>query len=275
MTPYQFAILRYRHSVTEGELVNIGIVMWLPSEKIIRYKLNERYSRLSKFFAEFDGSSYRQMLRRLNQHFSRTSTKEYQERLFARHSDEAVDFLGPLMVSDDSCFQWSETMAGISEKPELRLEELYHELITRHETAHRERRDEDDIWQNVNLRLQQPGLSDKVRTDFEIRGKEYSYRFKACWQNGMIQVLEPISFDLSRPSDIVEKANMWSGRLFNLQNSQFKMTGIVSPPANRELLSDYERALRILRTSPRVRKILPESEIDEAIHLIQRDTSDS
>ena len=153
MIPYQFAILRYRHSASAGELVNIGLVMWVPSEGRILHSLNDRYSRLTSFFAGFDGKfGYRKMVRRLNRHFSDMSSGEAQLKLFSKSSDGLNDLLERLIHRDDSSFQWSEIMAGISEKPDERLTELFVEFVTKHMSSGKlvDRRDEDDIWQNVD-----------------------------------------------------------------------------------------------------------------------------
>lgn len=275
MNPYYFAVLRYRRSVVEGELVNIGIVMWLPGDGQFLFRLNERYGRLSRFYVGFDGESYRQMIRSLNQHFAALSGDEDQLKLFSTRSHELGEFLGRLIERDDSCFQWSQIMTGIHEHPENRLDELYRELVARYELAVRQRHDEEEIWQNVALSLQKAGLTPKITKDVEIKGRDYAYKFKTGWRNGVIQVLEPISFDLLRSTDILDKAATWSGRLFNLQTEQFNFTGIVSPPTRGDLQDDYRKAVRILTSSPRVRKILPESQIDEAIALIQKDVAET
>jgi hypothetical protein len=273
MTPYQFAILRYQHSASAGELVNVGIVMWLPSEGKIWHKLNDRYGRLSKFFPQFDGSRYREMMRRIDLHFSLASAREQQLTLFSKHFTDLNIFLSHPIRRDDSCFQWSEIMAGIADKPAERLTELFVEFVTQYEESiQRERRDEENIWQAVDAKLQQTGLSSRIERDVSIQGKFYSYEFKTGWKNGIAQGLEPISFDLVRVQTIIDKANTWSGRLLNLQNGRrFQLTGIVSRPAGDELSEAYSRALRILGAAPSVRDLIPENELDRAVRLIEHD----
>ena len=58
MTPYNFALLRYMHSAVAGELVNIGVVMWVPQQNGVLHFISDRYSRLSGFYSEFfDGTA--------------------------------------------------------------------------------------------------------------------------------------------------------------------------------------------------------------------------
>lgn len=270
MTPYQFVLLRYMNNASAGELVNIGVVMWLPRQKRIVFSLNERYGRLSTFFQPFDGSSYRQMVKNLSAHFAAVS-RELTE---SGRSIENIGDLLPLLVRDDaSCFQWSQAMGGISAEPEAELQDLVAELVERHEVrSSRQRRDEAEIWSNVEQRLRARGLLQRVQSSVEISSPNYAYKFKTGWQNGVRQVLEPISFDYLSAPDVIEKANTWSGRLLNLgKAADFQMTGVVAPPQRVDLLPVYNQARAILADMPQVRRLLTEDELDLFLPEIERD----
>lgn len=276
MTPYQFALVRYLHKASAGELVNVGLVMWLPTKKRLLYSVNERYSRLSSFFQPFDGAGYRQLVRQLSSTFrdvSRELSGEIQLGLFSAPPETIDDILPRLLQDDASCFQWSTVMAGIASDPTARLKQLVAEMIERHESrAPRERRDENDIWGNVEQRLRQQGLAPRLQKEVEITGKNYTYRFKTGWQNGVRQVMEPISFDYLYAADVVEKANTWSGRLFNLANSaDFQLSAVVAPPERKDLRAAYNQAIAILKSAPKVRRLLTEEEFEDFMHEIERD----
>jgi Protein of unknown function (DUF3037) len=273
MTAYQFAIVRYQHSTSAGELVNVGIVMWLPNEGKIWYRLNERYGRLSQFFSQFDGSRYREMLRRIDRHFAAVSASERQLTLFSERFGHLTDFLSRLLRRDDSCFQWSDVMAGMSDEPLARLEELFAEFVTKHEDAlGRTSHDDEHIRRVLDETLRRTGLATKVRKNVTIQGPLYSYDFMAGWRNGTAQVIEPISFDLVHRRSIMDKANTWSGRLHSLQNGRkFQLTGVFAEPADPQLRDAFSRALKILDSAPSVRTLIPETEIERAAHLIESD----
>src|SRR5205807_5394903 len=104
------------------------------------------------------------------------------------------------------------------------------------------------------------------------KGVHFGYTFRLGWQNRTSQFLEPISFDYTKGAELVDKAYTWSGRLQDLsQKAEFRMTGVVAPPRNRELLKRYDEALKILRESPCVRNIIPEHEFDKFVPEIERD----
>lgn len=270
MRQYQYLILRYVQNVSTEEFVNIGILMWLPEERRFLHQISEKYSRLSSFFADFDGNGYRKMVRHLNSKLRAMGTQSLEQ---VRTIDELADAVFP---RDPSCFQWSSAMAGVATNPEQRLDKIYRSIIERHfNKQERVRRDETHIYQDLVRRLQNRSLAERLQQNVSVEGQHFNYTFKLGWQNGTPQFLEPISFDYTKGAELVDKAYSWSGRLSDLgKGLNFKMTGIVAPPQDPNLLEKYEEALEILRESPAVRSIVPESEFDSFVPEIERDLSD-
>ncbi len=276
MIPYQIAILRYRHNASAGELVNIGVVMWLPTQRRLLFKVNERYGRLTSFFKDFDGPGYRQLVKQLRTRWEQTVGDLVDESPLSSLTPppETLDeVLGVLLHEDASCFQVSTTMGGIAQEPEKRLEQLMVEWVERHESrGPRERRDEVEVWTGVEQRLRDRGLAGRVKFGVELTSDVYHYKFRTGWQNGKPQVLEPISFDILSPTEMIEKANTWSGRLHTLGRSQdFGFTGVIAGPQRADLQDAYNRAKVILSGAPHVRRIVTEECLDEAIADIESD----
>jgi hypothetical protein len=87
-------------------------------------------------------------------------------------------------------------------------------------------------------------------------------------------MMDAISFDYLSASDIIEKANTWTGRLVNLNAAnRFRMTGVVSSPQRSDLIPVFEQAVTLLRESPGVRAVVREEEIDSFLPEIERDLS--
>lgn len=136
MKSYQFTLLRYNHNWSAGELVNIGIVMWIPADRRLLHMVNQRYGRLSSFYPGFDGAGYRQMVRRLVQRLTEVSTELVDPQLLLGESP-SVDLLTILqrtLPEDASCLQWGHIMGGIAKDPVDRLEQLRREFVERHES---------------------------------------------------------------------------------------------------------------------------------------------
>ncbi len=272
MTPYTFSLLRYVHDVGAGEFANVGIVAW-ANHAGLHFRVSDRYGRLSQFFADFDGLSYRRVV------------KHVEDRLHARKSDlrqgdllrdgppDLLELIHSIVPRDDSALQWSPVMGGVTDNLAQRVDELFDELVLRHESKlGRERRDEQSIQRTVDQVLSEAGLLGRLRRDVEVVGQDYEYSFYTGWSNGKLQVLEPISLDFVNPADMVEKANTWSGRLYNLaRRSDFGFTAIVARPTEDASLRRLDRAMAILRHAPSVRAVVPEEEVQSVVEAIQRD----
>lgn len=266
MIPYQAAIVRYRHNVSAGELVNVGVVMWLPTDGRLLFRLNERYGRLASFFKGVDFAGYRQQIRQLRDHCTMVCAH-------GREADSIADLLPLLLRDDASVFQWSEPLGGAVRDPDKRLDQLFAELVERHEVrGPRERRDEVEIWSNITRKLEARGLDKRIRYNVDLSADSFAHRFHAGWQNGTTQVLEPISLDYLNPREMIDRANTWSGRLHTLGLSQqFAFTGVVAGPERADLAVAFQQAKSILRRAPHVRKIVGEDNLDQVMDEIESD----
>ncbi len=273
MKPYQFSLLRYVHNVATEEFVNIGVVMWVPAEKQFLYKLTERYGRLSNFFDGFNSAGYRQMLRELKHRLREAGKKETNGQI-----ETISDLLPQIVLIESGCFQWSAAMGGIALDPAQRLNQLFAEMIERHEDQHAStRRDEAAVMKGVTERFRQHGIAAKLSENVEVKGGKYSYKFKYGWQNGKRQVLEPISFDYEDKERVIEKANRWAGRLYNLRQADddFQMTGIVAPPQDPQLIDAFNQAIEMLADAPKVRMLIREDQVEGFIPEIERDLAEA
>lgn len=270
MTAYQFATIRYRLSPSADEEVNIGLVMWVPSERRLLTRLNRRYGRLSRFFSGFDGDGYRFLMRHLENTFEKITAQlsHGHENLFEEESDTLEKILPQMVPLDSTCIQCSSVMGGVLENPEERFMELYKELVTRHEgRSELERRKEDDIWRSIEGSLRNQGLHLRLDQKVEISSDQYSYEFRRGWQNGVVQVLEPISFDHVDGPYLLEKANTWCGRLLNLQqaSTKFQLTAVIALPESPDVQDHFQRAQRMLSGAPNLRKIVEEDAFESFI----------
>ena len=104
MKSYRCRILRYVHDVPKGEFVNIGVVMWIPEHSRLIFRLNEQYRRISGFFKNFDGTSYRQMLRNLQYSFKAVAS-DLQKPPLTRDTPDTFKVFNLLVREDTSTFQ--------------------------------------------------------------------------------------------------------------------------------------------------------------------------
>lgn len=269
---YQFTLIRYQHDATAGELVNVGIALWTLSTRELLLEIPLRHGRLSRFFADFDGSGFKKDLARLR---SILRLQEKRQSLLstpifcdAVPPPTLVDFIPDSILDGNGTFKISKIMDGVSEDCNVRLQELAEEFLYRHEQkSTRARREDADIRCLIQSKLEAHGLGAELNP-VTLAGKNVEHEFQFGWLNGKQNVLEGISLDYLRANDIKERAELWSGRLYNIGTTEdFSVISIVSPPAP-GLESEYRRAIRILQDAPHMRKVLNENEFDDFIPTI-------
>jgi hypothetical protein len=106
----------------------------------------------------------------------------------------------------------------------------------------------------------------------KIETPNYAYRFRAGWENGVAQVMEPISFDFLERSHLVDTATTWTGRLATLSRSnEFQFTAVVAPPPVEDLQDAFKQALGIVAECPQVMRLVNEAEMDAFLAEVEQD----
>lgn len=276
MKSYRCRILRYVHDASKGEFVNIGVVMWIPEYSRLVFRLNEQYGRISGFFKNFDGIGYLQMLRNLQHSFKKVASDLQKPPLTRDTPTNTFEVFNRLVREDASTFQWSQVISGISANPEDRLDRLFEEFVTFHESLGRRRsphpRTERMIWKTVHQALKVHNLENHVQLNVTMRSDSFGHSFKMGWYNGMRHVLEPIALGLREPAGIIDRANIWSGRLFNLsRKNKFRCTAVLAPRTEHVDLTAFNDGVQILKDAPSMREVITEYEVDDYMSKIKKD----
>ncbi len=309
-TRYEYVLVRYMHDYVSEEFVNIGVIMYAPDQGKIYARITERFGRLSDFFPDFKGAGYRSLARHIQRACLRLDA-ELREGLLFQEAPSRAQGVGSRVVDDSpqsfygrssadqreelplqgrpssvrdvvrrvvggspySSFKVSGVRYGMDRDLEHRLSVLYEEFIARYEHAdERSRRDESAITRDLDQKLISAGLGDRLTFAYRLDTDTYGHEFHAAWRNGTTQVLEPVSLDLAVATRIVDKANLWSGRLATLsQAHDFSFTGVVAPPTSPDLGVAYDKAITILRKAPRVRNIVEERNTESVLSAITED----
>lgn len=276
MKSYHFRILRYVHDVSTEEFVNIGVVMWMPECSQLIFRLNTRFGRLSRFFTNFDGDGYCQMVRNFQYVFDEIAKNLPQLDMLTDTPRNTYEIFDELVREDDSCFQWSPVMYGITANPEEQLNELFEEFVTFHESLGHRRpprpRNESMIWKTVYQALKAHHLDSHVELGFTMKSASYEHSFRMGWNNGIRQVLEPISLGLRNPGQIIDKAHTWSGRLLNLSTgNEFGCTAVLAPRAEHVDRIAFNDGLQILKEAPSMREVITEDKVNDYMSEIKKD----
>lgn len=273
MTRYEFALLRYLPDPAAGEFANVGVVLLDVDNARLFARLSGKQKRISDFFGDMASNAYRAMVRQLERGLQAANDDLTQPQLFDASGPSLDLILRRLLSEDESCMVASPVMSGVEEDPERRIGELFEEFVTRYEvSSERRRRDEGDMKRDIDRQLLRTGLIHRIAPR-EIRSAHFQFNFQYGWQNGRLQVMEPISLDLLDPYDIRDKAAKWSGRLLSLSHgADFRFTALLAKPTSEQLAGAVDDAVAILRVAPNIRDVIVDEDITKAMDIIRQDT---
>jgi hypothetical protein len=251
MTPYTYTVLRYVHDTTTGEFINVGVAVYASEMRYASALCRSTYGRLNKVFPGINAEHFKSLMRHIQARF-----EELGEQLTVQMELEPInsvkDLARKIIPADDSSLQWSPMGAGKTDNPKATLERLFERMVMQYEDrAVKERRTEDDVWRHFKRNLESKLLL-RYFAPAKIGVRDDEIEFQYAWKNGVIHCLEPVSFDLSSPDGIREKAHKWLGRISSVAESKetFRLYFLVGQPQEEVLLQAFESAISILNKVP-------------------------
>lgn len=276
LVSYELAMLQFRPDVTSEELVNIGVVAYSSELLELSMVTTERYGRLKSVYTDLDGVAFRSLVRGARARASAVSKELRKDRLaLDGRPDSITDLLGRIVPPGSANFAWSTVRYGVCQDLDLRAREVFDEYIGRHEQPGvRERVDDERLWKQVVESPELEAVLPHVNKPLEVSSQDYSYRFRASWMNGHLQLAEPISLDYVNPGGMVEQAVRWNGIVHLLsKENEFDLTAIVTDPprGDRQAIQKYNTATSLLLKTEHVRAVIPASDMGQLEQIIKTD----
>lgn len=264
-TTFTYTILRYLHDVATGEFVNMGVALYAPEARYVSAICSPRYGRPSKMFLEVNGEHLRSLMRYIQARFEERSSKLQDELPLEGRPKSIMEIALSVLPKDDSSLQWSEPNGGITEDPGATLDQLYTRLVERYEQrVQQPSRNDDEVWRHYRKALEHKQVLARLQPK-RIIGKDYEHEFEHAWKNGVWNVFQPVSMDLTDADGILDKANRWLGRAMNLKESSepFKLVMLIGEPRADRLRPAYANGLNILRKMPVDKVLILEQEAEQ------------
>ena len=213
LEPYSFCFLRYIHEPLSGEFANVGVLLWAPKSQTLLFQGTEKFSRLSKFFADFHKEDYRNMMKRIQTRFTELSDELREsslELVLGEKPESARDLAINVIPVDSAALQWSLSSGGLCESPEKEMRLLFEGQIENHyNVLDSFRRDEAKVYSEVYRQAFVREAVKKHLRKHKIEAPLASHEFENAWKNGKWNVYQTLSFDLIKPEDIRQKAYRW------------------------------------------------------------------
>jgi Protein of unknown function (DUF3037) len=259
---YTFTVLRYVHDVTTGEFANVGVALYSPETRYVGAICTTRYRRVSRMFFSIDATDFRSLMRFIQGRFEEQNERLREQLLFESLPKTIMEIARGILPPDDSSLQWSEPGGGITEDPRKTLEMLYARMVGRYEKKQKlHGRDDEEIWKQFRAGLERRHVLTHLKPK-RIIAKDYDYEFDHARKNEIWHMYEPVSLDLLEPERLLDKANRWFGRVFNLSDSteKFKLYMLLGEPRDERLGPAFIKAQNILNKMPVEKEFVRESE---------------
>lgn len=254
MWRYSYTVLKYRHDPVAEEVLNVGVVLYVPDVGQIAVRYDPHYSRLSQAFAHFDGNLYRSVLRRLEVALAAIA-KPLSEGLYQVDERGKFTDVGTILRAvwpDQGLSYFSgRAMPGVTDDPEAELKELYDRFVLSQQDARdaAERFNDRSLWDKFRELLTPRGI-EAVLQPKTLGPAEVS--FDHAYKNEKWHVIEPVSLDYADASDIKKRALLAFGKAAAVKDSEElgSITVIVGRPKRLTEPKPFLDALRLLHDLP-------------------------
>lgn len=270
--PYTYSILRYCHDPLSGEQVNVGVAIYAPKSQFAGFRVRRAIGRLSKLFPDLDSSNLRNDLARIERAFSTIQQNQSTPFLFTEEID-VMRVAQKVVPIDDGTLIWSEMGSGVSKDVEKTLDDLYLRFVGQYDKSEAHKRPDADVWRPFRDRLLERNIA-HIFDRKTIASSRVKVEFEHAWKNGVWHCFQPLSFDLSSPDGIQDKAARWVGQLVGLSKAdeRFETYLIVGEPTEESMLPAYDRAVAFLRDATTAHIVLEKNvgeladEIEDKVH---------
>jgi hypothetical protein len=150
--PYTYTILRYVHDARAGEMLNVGIVLYVPAEHRLLVKTRDTHGRVKRAFPDLDGDAFRSAMRAIERAVAAVAADVAATSLLAGDVD-AAGLARRALPADDSALQWSPVGSGLTGDAEATLARLFDRLVLRNDDRTARRRVDEEVWRPIRDKL--------------------------------------------------------------------------------------------------------------------------
>ena len=268
--PYSYTILRYLHDQRAGEMLNVGIVIHVPSQNLLLSRTRHTYGRMKAAFSDLDGRAFTDSMRAADRSIEAAARDLIDMRLFPYDGD-AGTLARKAMPADDSAMQWSPTGSGLTDDPGATLDRLYERLVHRHDGQPVNRRTDEAVWRPVREKL----IERDIHVPFEekiVSGSLDSITFQHAWKNGRWHAYQPVSLDLADSDGIMDKTHRLLGHLTAVRDGAADLPLlhlILGSPSDPSLQQTYRKAIALLKNAAFNPEVIEEDAIDTLVSRIE------
>ena len=268
---YTFQVLKYSPDPAAGEVLNIGVILCCPDALYLEVALDHKFERLSTAFSDFDGESYRYMVRRFESAVDRIK-EEQSQTLFQRAQKDVNEISAEIWPDRDLGIKVGPGLAGVTDNPAQTLSQIFDRMVlSQYVTEEKAARSDEDVWTIYKKPLQRRQLTAHLIPKV-ISTPEFNIEFEHAFKNERWHVLQPVSFDLVKSDSIQRKAVQWlgNGTALEGQGELGTLFLLLGRPQQRSITPAYERARHLLGRIPIKHEIVEEDNAEDFAEMFDK-----
>jgi len=266
-----YSILQYKHSPVLGEAINVGVLFYFPAEARKIYFHSTDATRLKPIYKDFDARYFNSILRLITTNVARFSDDLHATKLL---NDNFKDFIHTyLLKNDDTALQFSDlyTVLNVFSDPQRAAEEYTSLLLplSLKKDTQIIKHNESFIIRKFKTRLfsQNRDIEEKIVKNYVVKTEDMSIRFEYAWQNGTLNLVHPLSFDLQDTQAIQRKTAEYCSYLTWLNNytkeNNCRIDLLLAKPQDNKLMTIYNKSVKLLKSTESNKQVVPLEELDE------------
>lgn len=273
---YIYTILQYRHSEISGEAVNIGVLLYWPESNKFLFEYSKNLLRIKNIYNLSSEKIIKEYLKIIEKKCKRL---QFNDILFWG-KDINVDFADfvnkHIYIKDSSSLQFNEPVVSLNyfNDPLIVINNIANKHYINAEIIKEKKILKEPIllkkYNDILIELginKIPGIGIKFKKDFIVKNETGNqFKFDYAWQNGSLNLVKPLSFDLNDQKNIADKAYKNYGLFTDLKNEaveqNLRYDLLLAKPQNNEFFKDYEHAIKLLGNLESV-KLIHEEDIEE------------
>ncbi|TDW52660.1 hypothetical protein EV144_1011351 [Flavobacterium sp. 270] len=270
---YTYCLLKYKHSPFLEESLNIGVLIYFYNSRRFVFKYSKTLNRIKSIYENVPEKTVKEYTKQIDITLKRF--KDTYDNLFPLNDSSLKHFLSStILPKDDSVLQFcnfrTDSLRGFTEEfiESILIDKLFVEDIKQYHYQPQEPKILSRLYNN----LKKLGFdeykhnNDRFREDYILTNEAGTeFKFDIAWQNGTLNLIKPISFDLKESRSIADKAHKNFGQFYDLQqeaiNNKLRYDLIVGEPNDSRLYKEFEHAISLLDNLPNV-KIIHDSELE-------------
>lgn len=269
--------LRYFPSLVTGEFLNVGVALVIPGKSWwdVRFATDLRGFR--SVFRNAQPAVLQATLRKLEARASVSPARRSHRELplLDRPSDgsDPLALVRAAVGNLNGSLRWAEEpIEGVTATPDQELDRWF-ELLVHVQRSPGPRAAKSAAEEGLKFLLRRAFERKRILNRFRRiqLGKVLREEFEFTYRNGRINVFEPLSLDARRPGTILNRGQLWRGKLEILAeeaDERLAFFGLVSLPDEEELQAEADRASGMIEAARLDEiRLIPSERLDEFAEL--------